>query len=168
MIPPATPGQSQGSRYCCFVVGSDCFAVASIGVAEVLRDGKLTRVPHAPDAVIGLLHLRGRIVPVIDMRRRLGLSAAEAFIGGTHVVLSLHDEWYSLLVDEMLDVIEVAEDAIEHPSRAASESFHDAVVGVYADADRLVHFLDPQRIVQSLARQREPFLQRQGATHGGI
>ena len=168
MIPSTTPIRSQRGRYCCFVVGSDCFAVASIGVAEVLRDGKLTRVPHAPEAVIGLVHLRGRIVPVIDMRRRLGLPAAESSIGGTHLVLSLLDEWYSLLVDEMLDVIEVADDAIEPPSRAASESSHDAVAGVYADADRLVHFLDPQRIVQSLVRQREPFLQKQGASHGGI
>jgi purine-binding chemotaxis protein CheW len=168
MTQPATPALSHGSRYCCFVVGSDCFAVASIVVAEVLRDGKLTRVPHAPEAVVGLIHLRGRIVPVIDMRRRLGLPAAEASRSGTHVVLSLLDEWYSLLVDEMLDVIEVADDAIEPPSRSTSESSHDAVAGVYADADRLVHFLDPQRIVQTLARQREPFLQRQGASHGGI
>ena len=168
MNSPTSPVQSHGSRYCCFVVGSDCFAVASTGVAEVLRDGKITRVPHAPEAVIGIIHLRGRIVPVIDMRRRLGLPAAEASIGGTHLVLSLLDEWYSLLVDEMLDVIEVVDDAIEPPSRAASESSHDAVAGVYADADRLVHFLDPQRIVQSLSRQREPYLQKQGASHGGI
>jgi len=168
MNSPNSPVQSHGSRYCCFVVGSDCFAVASTGVAEVLRDGKITRVPHAPEAVIGIIHLRGRIVPVIDMRRRLGLPAAEASIGGTHLVLSLLDEWYSLLVDEMLDVIEVVDDAIEPPSRATSESSHDAVAGVYADADRLVHFLDPQRIVQSLARQREPYLQKQGASHGGI
>ena len=168
MIPSTMPVQPHDTRYCCFVVGSDCFAVASIGVAEVLRDGKITCVPHAPEAVIGLIHLRGRIVPVIDMRRRLGLPAAPPSVGGTHLVLSLLDDWYSLLVDEMLEVIEVADHDIEQPSRAAPESAHDAVTGVYADAGRLVHFLDPQRIVQSLARQREPFLNRQGASHGGI
>ena len=156
------------TRYCCFLVGSDCFAVASAGVAEVLRDGKIARVPHAPDAVIGLIHLRGRIVPVIDMRRRLGLTAAEPAAGRTHLVLRLQDDWYSLLVDEMLEVIEVPDHDVEHPSRPAFESAHDAVTGVYADAGRLVHFLDPQRIVHALARQREPIFQRQGASHGGL
>jgi purine-binding chemotaxis protein CheW len=159
---------SPDTRHCCFLVGSDCFAVASAAVAEVLRDGKIARVPHAPEAVIGLIQLRGRIVPVIDMRRRLGLTAAAPSAHRTHLVIRLHDDWYSLLVDEMLDVIEVAEHAIEHPSKPAADTTHDAVDGVYADAGRLVHFLDPQRIVHSLSRQREPFLQRQGASHGGI
>jgi purine-binding chemotaxis protein CheW len=156
------------TRYCCFLVGSECFAVASTGVAEVLRDGKIARVPHAPEAVIGLIHLRGRIVPVIDMRCRLGLTATETPASRTHLVIHLHEDWYSLLVDEMLDVIEVADHEIEHPSKPAADTAHDAVEGVYAAAGRLVHFLDPQRIVNSLTRQRESFLQRQGASHGGI
>ena len=156
------------TRHCCFLVGGDCFAVASTGVTEVLRDGRITRVPHAAEAVIGLIHLRGRIVPVIDLRRRLGLIDAEPSASRTHLVIRLHDDWYSLLVDEMLDVIEVAEHQIEHPSKPSADSANDAVTGVFADADRLVYFLDPQRIVQPLARQRELFLQRQGAPHGTI
>ena len=168
MTAPATHAPVPDTRYCCFLVGADCFAVASTGVAEVLRDGRIARVPHAPEAVIGLIHLRGRIVPVIDMRRRLGLAATETPASRTHLVLRLHEDWYSLLVDEMLEVIEVADHDVEHPSRPAPESAHDAVTGVYAGAGRLVHFLDPQRIVHPLARQREPLLQRQGTSHGGL
>lgn len=168
MIAPAMPASPHDSRYCCFLVGADCFAVASTGVAEVLREGTIARVPHAPEAVVGLLHLRGRIVPVIDMRLRLGLGATASPASRTHLVLRLHDDWYSLLVDEMLDVIEVAEHEIEHPSTSTTDTTRDAVTGVYAGAGRLVHFLDPQRIVQSLTRPREPFLHRQGASHGGV
>jgi len=152
-------------RSCCFLVGGERFAVSAADVAEVLRDGRITRVPHAPPAVLGLVHLRGRIVPVIDMRRQLGLPDGVA--GGTHLVLRVADEWYSLLVDEMLDVLEVPADRIEPPARTASEPPFDAVTGVFAAAESLVHFLDPQRIMQSLARPREPFLQRQGVLHGG-
>ena len=153
--------------HCCFLVGGDCFAVPSADVAEVLRDNRITRVPHAPEAVLGLLHLRGRIVPVIDMRRRLGFQPAAPSAARPHVVVRLQDDWYSLLVDEMLDVIEVPEDQIEHPSRPMADTPHDAVSGVFAGQGRLVHFLDPQRIVQLPLRQREQSLQRQGATHGG-
>jgi len=154
-------------RYCCFLVGDDCFAVVADSVAEVLHDSRITRVPQAPPAVLGLLHLRGRIVPVIDMRRRLGFPEAAGAVARTHLVLRLNDDWYSLLVDEMLDVVEVPEDRIERPSLTAADKPTDAVVGVYADAERLVHFLDPQRIVNTLARQREQVIHRQGASHGG-
>jgi purine-binding chemotaxis protein CheW len=133
----------------------------------VLHDSRITRVPQAPPAVLGLLHLRGRIVPVIDMRRRLGFPEAAGAAARTHLVLRLNDDWYSLLVDEMLDVVEVPEDRIERPSLMAADRPTDAVVGVYADAGRLVHFLDPQRIVNALARQREQVIHRQGASHGG-
>jgi len=164
-MPPSSPQPVTG-RHCCFLVGGECFAVDSAGVTEVLRDGRITRVPHAPEAVLGLLHLRGRIVPVIDMRRRLGFPDGDV-AGRTHLVLRVQDDWYSLLVDEMLDVVEVDAGRIEHPSRPAADAPTDAVTGVLADAGRLVHFLDPQRIVHSLARQREPIQRRHGAPHGG-
>lgn len=164
MASPAFRGPAE--RYCCFLVGGECFAVAAAGVAEVLRDGRVTRVPHAPEAVLGLLHLRGRIVPVIDLRRRLGFPDT-TLPGRTHLVLRVADDWYSLLVDEMVDVLEIDTDRIEHPSRPAADGSRDAVSGVLADAGRLVHFLDPARIVHSLARQREPLHRRHGASHGG-
>jgi purine-binding chemotaxis protein CheW len=163
MPSPATTS----TRYCCFLVGDECFAVASATVAEVIRDGRITRVPQAPEAVLGLLHLRGRIVPVIDMRRRLGFPPASVDSGRTHLVLLLNDDWYSLLVDEMLDVAEVAAEMVERPSPPAVDSPLDAVTGVFAAPGRLVHFLDPQRIVNGLGRQREPALLRHGASHGG-
>lgn len=161
------PTISSNTRHCCFLVGADCFAVTADGVAEVLHDARITRVPLAAPAVLGLVHLRGRIVPVIDMRRRLGFAEAEADAVRTHLVLRLNDDWYSLLVDEMLDVVEVPEDRIERPSPTDTDAPTDAVVGVYADDGRLVHFLDPQRIVTTLSRQREQVTNRQGATHGG-
>jgi purine-binding chemotaxis protein CheW len=161
-----TPPRRPADRHCCFLVGGECFAVEAAGVAEVLRDGRVTRVPHAPEAVLGLLHLRGRIVPVIDLRRRLGFPEAPA-AGRTHLVLRVGDDWYSLLVDEMVDVLEIDPDRIEHPSRPAADGPRDAVTGVLADSGRLVHFLDPARIVHSLARHREPLQRRHGASHVG-
>jgi purine-binding chemotaxis protein CheW len=160
------PVTSAASRHCCFLIGDECFAVPAEAVAEVLRDGRITRVPRAPEAVIGLVHLRGRIVPVIDMQRYLGLSAAAA--ARTHLVIRFQDDWYSLLVDEMLDVIEVDERHVEPCARPAGEGAEDAVRGTFAAQTRLVHVLDPHRIIQALARQRDQSLQRHGAFHGSV
>ncbi len=162
----ADAGVAPAIRHCCFLVGDECFSVPAESVAEVLRDGRITRVPRAPDAVIGLVHLRGRIVPVVDMQRHLGLTATTA--ARTHLVIRFQDDWYSLLVDEMLDVIEVDESRVEPCARSAVEGAEDSVRGTFAGPTRLVHVLDPHRIVLALARQREQSLQRHGAFHGSV
>ncbi len=151
---------------CAFKVADHCFAIDSALVTEVLHGGSLTPVPLAPEAIVGLLHLRGRIVPVIDMRRRLGFAAPRPSAGRVHLVLRQQEDWYSLLVDEVLDVHEFPTARIEQPVRGGGPAT-DAVTGVFAGPAGLVHFLDPQRIVQSLVRQRTaPFI-RHGASHGG-
>lgn len=146
---------------CEFRAGGQCFAVAAGGVAEVIRAATLAPVPQAPEAVAGLLHLRGRIVPVIDVRTRLGLEAA----GGpprTHLVVAIADEWYSLLVDDVLDVHAIPRCHIEHPVKSFGTA--DAVTGVVAADGRLIHVLDPERLVQPLQKQRPYSPVRHGVT----
>ncbi len=152
-------------RYCAFRLGDACFAVPADGVVEVLRGGRLTTVPLAPEGVLGLLHLRGRIVPVIDPGVRLGL-ASGARDRATHLVIALQDDWYGLLIDEMLDVVEISEDHIDPSTSSLSEGSGEALAGVFAAPDRLVHLLDPQRMIHSLVRPRPPFSERQGVHHG--
>ncbi|MEI6239264.1 MAG: chemotaxis protein CheW [Planctomycetia bacterium] len=152
---------------CAFRAGEHCFAVDTSCVAEVLHSARLTPVPLAPESIVGLLHLRGRIVPVIDMRRRLGLPAADPDASRINLVIRLGDDWYSLLVDEVLDVQSIHLDRIERPVKSVDGAATDAVTGVFADEARLVHILDPERLVQSLHRQRISSLVRHGVTHGG-
>lgn len=149
------------------MVGGECFAVPAEYVAEVLRDSRITRVPRAPDAVVGLVHLRGRIVPVVDMRRHLGLADA-ALPTPTHLVIRIQGDWYSLLVDEMRDVVAVDERCVEPCVRPATDAAEDAVRGTFTGPSCLIHILDPSRIVLALARQRDQSLQRHGAFHGGV
>jgi purine-binding chemotaxis protein CheW len=152
---------------CSFRAGPHCFAVDSACVAEVLHSARLTPVPLSPAAVAGLLHLRGRIVPVIDIRRRLGLEPGEPDVAQTNLVLRLGDDWVSLLVDEVLDVQVVPLDEVERTATTAASPATDAVVGVFATEAGLVHVLDPVRLVQSLLKQRTGPFVRHGVSHGG-
>lgn len=163
-MPSSTESVQQG---CVFMVADHCFAIDSVLVTEVVQGGGLTPVPLAPEAIVGLLHLRGRIVPVIDMRCRLGFAPAPSSAIRTHLVLRQQDDWYSLLVDEVLDVHAFPTARIEQPAATGGGLATDAVSGVYAGQRGLVHFLDPQRIVQSLVRQRTNPFTRHGASHGG-
>ena len=157
---------SRTLQACAFRAGGHCFAVDSDCVAEVLRTASLTRVPLAPEAIVGLLHLRGRIVPVIDVCRRLGLTAAPADARCTNLVIRVADDCYSLLVDEVLDVQSIDRDRIERPTAQAGTATADAVTGVFAAESRLILILSPERLVQPLQKQRSiPFV-RHGVSHG--
>jgi purine-binding chemotaxis protein CheW len=131
----------------------------------VILQGHVTRVPLAPAGVLGLVQLRGRIVPVIDLADRLGIVRAAAGSARTHLIVEAQGDHYGLLVDEMLEVIDIPNDRIEHPTDAAVS--HEAVVGVFAAPERLVHLLDPERMIQSLVRPRTQNPARHGAFHGG-
>jgi purine-binding chemotaxis protein CheW len=152
-------------RCCTFRVGDACFAVPADGVVEVLRGGRLTRVPRAPAGILGLVHLRGRIVPVVDPAGTLGIDRLLPE-RATHLVIALEDDWYGLVIDEMLDVVEIPAAAIEQATESGGEVGSDALTGVYAAPDRLVHLLDPWRMIHSLVRPKPQSPERQGASHG--
>ena len=102
---------AEARRLCTFVVAGRAFAVDANAVQEVFRGTVTTPVPRGPAAIRGLLNLRGRIVPAIDMRRRMGF---EPIAGeGIHVVLTASGETHSLIVDAITDVIDVPVAAIE-------------------------------------------------------
>ena len=148
---------------CTFRIADTCFAVPAAHVVEVLRAGTVTRVPLAGEAVLGLVHLRGRIVPVVDPAVVIGLERRTA--GSGHLVLDLDDDWYGLVIDEMLDMVAIPAAGIERPT-AAAEGGGDVIDGVFASPGRLVHLLNPRRMIQSIARQRAVLPPRSGTSHG--
>lgn len=148
--PASATTAASNSRWCSFVVAGRCFAVDAAMVAEVLRATQINRVPLAAAAIAGLLNLRGRIVPVIDMRMRLGFEPASDEQPRINLIIDIRNEWYSLLVDDLLDVVNFDTDLIEQPSGSRSDPALDAVVGLLSEPGRLVHFLDPTRILHSL------------------
>ena len=140
------------TRHCTFRVGDHCLAVEADAVAEVLGVRSVARVPLAPAGVVGLVHVRGRIVPILDPAVRLGLRVASERPTAAHLVLRLGaDDWCGLLVDEVLDVVEIPASAVERPHAADADS---PVTGIYPAVDRLVHLLDVRRMIPPSTRPR--------------
>ena len=148
---PLSPLQPKAdNRWFTFLVADRCFAVDVSLVSEVLRNAALSRVPLAAPALAGLLNLRGRIVPVIDLRIRFGFSTYDRDKPRTNVVVEYCNEWYSLLVDDLLDVVTLEPHEMGTPSSERGNPKIDAVSGVLAAADSLIHFLDLERVFQPL------------------
>lgn len=98
---------SDQSQYCTFWVDGLFFGVAVSSVQEVLRYQSLTAVPSAPEAIRGLINLRGQIVTAVDLRCRLGLPPRADGELPMNVIVRSRGEVVSLLVDDIGDVITV-------------------------------------------------------------
>ena len=114
-------------------------------VQEVLRAQALTRVPQAPSAVAGLLNLRGQVVTAIELRERLGLAPRAAEHSAILIVVRLHGEVVSLLVDTIGDVVDVAGDDFELPPDTLDGAVRELIRGAYKLDGQLLLALDVHR-----------------------
>jgi purine-binding chemotaxis protein CheW len=134
-------------QYCTFYVAGRLFGVEVLNVQEVIRCQAITRVPLAPFTVQGLINLRGQIVPVIDLRRRLGLPERPAEEQPLNVVVRTEEGAVSWLVDEIGDVLETAQEAFERPPETLRADARKLIRGAYKLDGQLLLVLDIQHTV---------------------
>lgn len=135
-------------HFCTFLLDSYLFGVPVPQVQEVIRFHDMTPVPLAPDAVEGLINLRGEIVLAIDLRRRLGLPRRAEGMLPVNVVMRTDDGAVSLLVDEIGEVIEVLESSFEAPPNTLHGAVRSLILGVYKLEGVLLHALDTGKACQ--------------------
>jgi purine-binding chemotaxis protein CheW len=138
---------SANRQYCTFYLGEQCYGLDVLAVQEIVRSQALTRVPLAHPFVRGLMNLRGQIVTAIDLRRRLDLPLSNSERESVNVVLQTDDGSVALLVDEVGEVLEVAEEQFERPPETLAGPSRPLIQGAYKLPDRLLVILDPDRIV---------------------
>jgi purine-binding chemotaxis protein CheW len=134
------------------LAGQD-FGVPVMQVRDVVRRQRMTPVPLAPHAVAGLLHLRGRIVTAIDLRRRLGMPPAEA-IESINVVVEHGGELYALIVDSVGDIFRAEQHTFERPPATLDPAWRDVAAAVAATASGPIVLLDIPRLLDLGPRRR--------------
>src|SRR5437762_8291418 len=99
-----------------FSLGAELYGVEIARVHEIIRLQTVTRVPHAPAFVEGVINLRGRVIPVVDLRRRFGLPFADHTRASRIVVVEIGDQVVGIVVDGVSEVLRVNNTTIEPPS----------------------------------------------------
>jgi purine-binding chemotaxis protein CheW len=138
---------SDARQLCTFRIDSQWFGVEVRQVQEVIRYQPMTRVPLAHPVVQGLINLRGQIVTAVDLRCRLELPARPADRLPMNIVVRGDDGAISLLVDEVGEVVEVAESQWERAPDTLTGVARALVPGAYKLPDRLLLVLDTVRAV---------------------
>lgn len=140
-------------QFSTFFLGGLYFGVEVLKVQEVIRYQPMTRVPLAPREVEGLINLRGQIVTALDLRTRLGLAPRPAGALPMNVVVRAGDGAVSLLVDEIGDVVDAADDTFENAPDTIAGRESGLIGGVYKLNERLLLVLDVERAVSSEERR---------------
>ena len=146
-IEKTSPDEGQGAaqvreiELLSFLLGSEEYTVLVDDVREVLKVRDRTLVPNAPDYILGVTSLRGAMLPIIDLRTRLGLAAGESGEKSRIIVVHVADESVGLLVDRVTGVLRVSPDEIK-PAPDNIEQGAEYLRGIVRKNDKLYILLD--------------------------
>jgi purine-binding chemotaxis protein CheW len=129
-----------------FRVGAEEFGLDILRVQEIIRHQHLTRVPNSPEFVDGVINLRGKVIPVVALRKRFGITEEPADGQARIVVLEIKNAILGFIVDSVPEVVRICSVAVLPPPRLGTVE-REYVSGVVKLDDRLLILLDVDRIL---------------------
>ena len=132
-----------------FDLASEHYGVDISDVREIMRMQNITKVPGAVSYVEGVINLRGKVLPVLDLRKRLGLKVAEQTEESRIVVVDIADGEVGVIVDAVTEVLRVPNASIEPPSSMVAQGNSDYLRGIAKLTDRLIILLDLNKLLSS-------------------
>jgi purine-binding chemotaxis protein CheW len=147
---PATATDTR-QQYLTFTLGEALFAVGTLNVREIIEYGHLTPVPLMPPSILGVINLRGGVVPILDLRQRFGQGATQVSRRSCIVILEVQrsgiDQVIGIVVEAVNAVLEIPEQDIEPPPSFDSQIPTDFLIGMGKLDTRLVVLLDIGRVL---------------------
>jgi purine-binding chemotaxis protein CheW len=140
--------QSQTNRqYLAFHLSDEEYALDITQINEIIKLRKFTDIPRAPAFILGIISLRGVVVPVIDLRQRLNLGESELMSTSRIVVCLLNDTSVGLLVDSINQVINLVDEDMEPPPGVLSGLDREMVAGIGRYQKRMIILLNLSRVL---------------------
>jgi purine-binding chemotaxis protein CheW len=129
-----------------FSVAAEEYGLDILRVQEIIRTQQLTRVPNLPDYVEGVINLRGKVIPVVALRRRLGLDSVASDKNTRIVVVDVHGQTLGFIVDAVSEVLRIRADTVEPTPRIGAVE-REYISGVGKLESRLLLMLDLERLM---------------------
>ena len=130
-----------------FLIGKEEFAVDILKVQEINRITQITKVPNSPEFVEGVINLRGKVIPILDLRIRMGMDKKSHDNSTRIIVVEVSGKTIGFIVDEVTEVLRIPKTVIENPPELVSGVNSDFITGVGKLEDRLLILLDLDRIL---------------------
>jgi purine-binding chemotaxis protein CheW len=140
-----------------FIIGNEEFAVDILYVQEINRMIQITKVPNAPDFVDGVINLRGRVIPVIDLRCKLGMTKKEQDKNTRIIVVEVGGKTVGFIVDAVNEVLRIPKNITEPPPELVSGVNAEFIKAVGKLEDRLLILLDLEKILSASQKEQLQF-----------
>lgn len=141
-MPTPRPLQAVSRELVAFRIGPQEFCLDIKMVREIRSWTPATILPHAPHYVLGVINLRGSVVPIINLAERLALGMPEPDARHVIIIAVIETQVIGILVDAVSDIMTVPESAIQPTPHVASDSTQAFVRGVIAVEERMLRLID--------------------------
>ncbi len=130
-----------------FTIGEEEFGVDILKVQEINRMVEVTRVPNAPEYVDGVINLRGKVIPIIDLRRRFGMERKEKDKNTRIIVVELNGKVLGFVVDAVSEVLRIPQSVTEPPPSIIAGIQAEYITAIGKLENRLLILLDLERVL---------------------
>ena len=131
-----------------FHLAGETYGVDIAMINEIIRMSEITAIPRTPPEVEGIINLRGKIVPIVDLRRRMGLPPLARTSATRIIVLAFDEHIVGIIVDRVEGVVRLSDSDIEQPSQLITLREQDYVRAVGKTGDQLVILLNIQKVLR--------------------
>jgi purine-binding chemotaxis protein CheW len=138
-----------------FQVGRETYGVPISSLHEIVRVTEITSVPDAPEYIEGVINLRGKIVSVIDLRKRFGEKQITPNKKNRILVVESNGRLTGLIVDSASDVLKISAEDVEPPPAVFQEGGLNCVTGLGKYKTRLIVLLDMNKLLQQSSPRRD-------------
>jgi purine-binding chemotaxis protein CheW len=157
-VAPAAQGsslhgvQAQPGKYLTYRLGDEQYGIDIAKVQEIIGLMPVTRVPRTPNCMRGVINLRGKVIPVVDLRSKFGLDQVQDTRKTCIIVMNIMQEDHALLalgivVDEVLEVADFSEERLQPQPAFGAKVMANLILGIGRVDERVVILLDADRLV---------------------
>ena len=132
-----------------FGLGKEEYGVEITQVQEIVRLQEITKIPNTPEFVEGVVNLRGKVIPLIDMKKRFALLQTERTGDNRIIVINVKENTIGVIVDYVSEVLRISDDRIEPPPAVVKSIGKEYLKGIGKINDRLLILLDLDKILSS-------------------
>lgn len=143
---PASIAASRAGKYLTFFLGNEEYGVAILTVSEIIGPQAVTRVPGVPEFVRGVINLRGKVIPISDLRRKFSM-ARDGARDGCIVVVAVGGVVTGIVVDRVGDVVAITEPDIEDAPSVGAGIHTEFLLGISKAGGRVRMLLDIDRVL---------------------
>lgn len=144
MIEEQTAAQTE---IVCFTVEAQDYCIDIVHVLEICGWASTTSLPHAPDFVVGMMNLRGTVLPVVDLSLRLGFARTDPGERHVIIVVRIEQKTVGLLVEAVSDIMTIDETRMQPTPEVSSARTQAFIRGIHSVGDKLVRAIDMDEVL---------------------